>query len=172
MSTNNNTTHQYATGELFVAFREWMNANGSGRVVLGPVNVRLQEQARLIQPDLFIAMGDNWSGDSKVYEGAPDLVAEVLNDDSYRIDKVVKYISYEQMGVKEYWIVNPKMQSIEVYSLSNKEYMLVGDFQADEMIVSPLLEGIELQVGAIFPENVQYNDEVPASTLGESMVPA
>jgi len=172
MSTNNNTSHQYATGELFVAFREWMNVNGPGRVVLGPVHVRLQEQARLIQPDLFIALGDNWKGDSDIFEGAPDLVAEVLNDDSYRIDKVVKYISYEQMGVKEYWIVNPKLRSVEVYTLSNKEYELVGEFQAEEMIDSPLLQGINLQADLIFPETVQYNDEVPAEAIGESMVPA
>ena len=172
MSTHYNTFHQYATGELFVAFREWINMNGSGRVVLGPVNVRLQEQARLIQPDLFIAMGDNWKGDGEVFKGAPDLVAEVLNEDSYRIDKVVKYISYEQMGVKEYWIINPKMRSVEVYSLSNKEYVLVGEYRDDELITSPLLRGLELQVNAIFPQSVQYNDEVPASAIGETAVPA
>lgn len=172
MSTNYNTIHQYATGELFVAFRQWVQSNGPGRVVLGPVSVRLQEQARLIQPDLFISLEDNWQGESDIFEGAPNLVAEVLSDDSYRIDKVVKYISYEQMGVKEYWIVNPKMKSVEVYALSNKEYELIGEFQADEMIDSPLLDGLKLQVNEIFPENVQYNDEVPAEPLGESMVPA
>ena len=67
MSANHNTFHQYITGELFVAFREWLNANRFGRVVLGPVNVRLQEHARLIQPDLFIALGPNWKGDSQTF---------------------------------------------------------------------------------------------------------
>ena len=172
MSTHYNTFHQYAVGELFVAFREWVNKNGSGRVVLGPVHVRLQEQARLIQPDVFIAMGNNWKGDGDVFQGAPDLVAEVLNEDSYRIDKVVKYISYEQMGVKEYWIINPKMGSVEVYSLSNKEYVLVGEYRDDETIESPLLQGLTLQVKAIFPEHVQYNGEVPVATIGETRVPA
>ncbi len=171
MSTNHNTFHQYISGELFVAFREWLNANRFGRVVLGPVDVRLQEHARLIQPDLFVALGPNWKGDSQSFNGAPDLVVEVLSDDSYRIDRVVKYISYEQVGVKEYWIVNPKNHSVEVYSLKNKEYELVGEYRQDETISSPLLEGLSVNVKSIFPQSVQYNGEVSAEALGET-VPA
>ncbi len=171
MSANHNTFHQYITGELFVAFREWLNANRFGRVVLGPVDVRLQEHARLIQPDLFIALGPNWKGDSQTFNGAPDLVVEVLSDDTYRIDRVVKYISYEQVGVKEYWIVNPKNHSVEVYMLTNKEYELVGEYRQDETISSPLLEGLTVSVKAIFPQTVQYNGEVSPEALGET-VPA
>ena len=121
---------------------------------------------------MFVALGDNWKGDGEVFKGAPDLVAEVLNEDSYRIDKVVKYISYEQMGVKEYWIINPKMGSIEVYTLSNKEYVLVGEYRDDETIHSPLLSGLTLQVKSIFPKRVQYNGEVPAPAICETAVPA
>ena len=146
MSANHNTIHQYISGELFVAFREWLNANRFGRVILGPVDVRLQEHARLIQPDIFIALGPNWKGDSQTFNGAPDLVVEILSDDSYRIDRVVKYISYEQVGVKEYWVVNPKNHSVEVYMLNNKEYELVGEYRQDETIASPLLEGLTVSV--------------------------
>lgn len=172
MSSNYNTFHQFAIGELFVAFREWTKSKGSGRVILGPVHVRLQEQARLIQPDLFIILSNTWKGDSQVFNGAPDVIVEVLSDDSYRIDKVVKYISYEQVGVKEYWIVNPKMQSVEIYSLAEKEYVLAGEYRGADMVSSPLLPGIKLEAKSIFLADVQCNDEVPAAAIGESMVPA
>ncbi|MEM9775367.1 MAG: Uma2 family endonuclease [Chloroflexota bacterium] len=181
MLTNQNTFHQYVTGELFVAFRDWLNRNRSGRVVLGPVNVRLQENARLIQPDLFVALGPNWRGDVSVYRGVPDLVVEVLSDETYRIDRVVKYISYEQVGVKEYWIVNLKTQSVEVYSLTDKEYSFVGEYRPEENVKSPLLEGLSIPVRTLFPkvsqftekikvsENVQYNGEVSPEAIGETV---
>lgn len=171
MSGNQNTLHQYIAGELFIAFRQWLNTNGSGRVVLGPVDVRLQEHARLIQPDLFMALGNNWKGDSQVFDGAPDVVVEVLNDSSYRIDRVVKYISYEQVGVKEYWIINPKNQSVEVYALKDKEYDLVNEYTPGETIQSSILQNLSIPVKSIFPQVMQYNGEVSAEALGES-VPA
>lgn len=192
MLMNQNTFHQYITGELFVAFRGWLNQHGAGRVVLGPVSVSLQENARLIQPDLFVALGSNWQGDVDVYEGAPDLVVEVLSDETYRIDRVVKYISYEQVGVKEYWIVNSKARSVEVYVLTDREYKFVGEYGLDEYVESPLLVGLSIAVSTLFPkavedvteteetavsaeeikvdDGVQYNGEVSAEALGESVV--
>ena len=40
------------------------------------------------------------------------------------IDKTTKKDIYESIGVKEYWIVDPKAQSIEVYKLKDNRFYL------------------------------------------------
>jgi Uma2 family endonuclease len=45
---------------------------------------------------------------------APDLVIEVVSPDSQLRDYHQKYAEYEQAGVREYWIVNPMSQTVNL----------------------------------------------------------
>ena len=56
--------------------------------------------------------------------GAPDLVVEVLSRSTKKYDINIKKQVYEIIGVKEYWIVDYKNKSIEVYILTNGKYEL------------------------------------------------
>ena len=58
--------------------------------------------------------------------GAPDFVVEVLSISSKKKDRATKKDTYERFGVKEYWIIDPKAESIEVYILRNGKYELDG----------------------------------------------
>ena len=83
--------------------------------------------------------------------------------------------------MKEYWIVNLKTQSVEVYSLTDKEYSFVGEYRPEENVKSPLLEGLSIPVRTLFPkvsqftekikinEDVQYNGEVSPEAIGETV---
>ena len=67
-------------------------------------------------------------------------------------DRVTKKDLYEQFGVREYWIVDPRNESIEVYQLENNRYRLFS-FAAEEGTTrSAVLPEFELEVSAIFPE--------------------
>ena len=57
-------------------------------------------------------------------EGAPDFIVEVLSPSTKRRDVTIKKDIYEKYGVKEYWIISPKEESIEVYILHNGKYEL------------------------------------------------
>ena len=57
-------------------------------------------------------------------EGAPDFIVEVLSPSTKRRDITIKKEIYEKYGVKEYWIISPKEESIEVYILHNGKYEL------------------------------------------------
>ena len=71
--------------------------------------------------------------------GAPDLVVEVLSPSSITRDKGVKKDAYERAGVKEYWIVDPISQSIEVYHLRegrlalDHAYIIFPDWEWERM---------------------------------------
>ena len=54
----------------------------------------------------------------------PNFIVEVLSPSTKRRDITIKNEIYEKYGVKEYWIISPKEESIEVYILHNGKYEL------------------------------------------------
>src|SRR5262249_8451579 len=54
----------------------------------------------------------------------PDFIVEVLSPSTEKKDRGVKKDDYEAHGVAEYWIVDPKAETIEQYLLVDGEYKL------------------------------------------------
>ena len=64
---------------------------------------------------------------------------------------MVKFTAYEQAGVREYWLMDPRTRSVEVYELSDEEtYELLGQYTVEEKLSSELLEGLSLPVKDLF----------------------
>lgn len=59
----------------------------------------------------------------------PEIIFEILSPSSRYRDLRVKLVKYEEMGVKEYWVVDPKLKSITVYDFINStaEVYTAGD---------------------------------------------
>ena len=55
----------------------------------------------------------------KRFEGAPDLVVEIVSPSSAKIDRVDKFLEYEKAGVAEYWLIDPRpnQQQADFYIL-------------------------------------------------------
>lgn len=51
--------------------------------------------------------------------GAPDLVVEVLSKGTSRYGKTEKKVVYAQYGVKEYWLIDPKIKQCTGYVNEN-----------------------------------------------------
>lgn len=51
-------------------------------------------------------------------ECAPDFVIEVTSPTTRRNDMTVKKDIYARFGIMEYWIVDPKAQTIDLYTLN------------------------------------------------------
>lgn len=132
--------HQLIVGEIFGELRQFVKSNNQGLVLTAPFEVHLSAASRPVQPDvLFIKAEKQPAINTQIFEGGPDLVVEVLSPSTAYIDRYVKFDAYEQVGMSEYWIVNPKTASLEVYTLSGGEYALLGQFTADEPVWSALL---------------------------------
>jgi len=54
------------------------------------------------------------------------------------------------MGVREYWLVDPEDQSVEVFVLREGRYEQLGRFRPGEQVRSVLLEGFSVEVEPIF----------------------
>ena len=115
--------HQKILGELFILFRECMDAHeGECEVYLSPCDVRLDcDNKTMVQPDLLVICGPYDLG-AKCFEGAPDLALEILSPSTRSKDMLLKLYKYQNAGVKEYWIVDPDRETVMVYDFRDDSY--------------------------------------------------
>jgi Uma2 family endonuclease len=151
MANAPSSTHQYLVGEIFAELRYFANKNKLGQVTIAPFEVHLSETSRPIQPDVFFVRAARWpSGEIAYFEGAPDLVVEVISPSSTRVDRYTKFRVYEQSGVQEYWLINPRLQTVEIFTLVEGEYALWGEFRREDTVTSGVLVGLEISCLQLF----------------------
>ena len=54
--------------------------------------------------------------------GAPDFCIEIVSDSSRKRDYGIKMQKYMNAGVREYWIVDPKRETILCYFFETEDY--------------------------------------------------
>jgi Uma2 family endonuclease len=147
-----NLDHQYTVGEIFAALRTYVRERQLGIVISAPFEVHLPDIAQPVQPDvLFIAAERAPRPGAENLTGAPDLVVEVLSKSTTRTDRLVKFGAYERAGVREYWLVDPRTRSVEVYALSEEStYEMAGQYTPGETVMSTVLSGLTLPVDDLF----------------------
>ncbi|MFN8338067.1 MAG: Uma2 family endonuclease [Saprospiraceae bacterium] len=63
-----------------------------------------------------------------------DLIIEILSPHTTKKDVQDKFDLYEESGAKEYWIVEPKNQTVEVFVLENEKYRRIQTYVSDDVI--------------------------------------
>ncbi len=144
--------HQSVVSNLHLALGLFVRANRLGRVWMAPVDVVLSD-VDILQPDLvFVAEshGDLLAGTH--IQGAPDLVVEVLSPSTRRTDLVTKRHLYEKHGVTEYWIVDPEIETVETFRLTQDGFRREAQLalEGDDGLESPLFPGLVLELREIF----------------------
>ena len=115
--------HQMILGELYLLFRSCADEHDMPcDVYLSPCDVRLdRDNYTMVQPDLLVICGDYDAGAIR-YEGAPDLVVEILSPSTRGKDMILKLYKYHNAGVREYWIVDPQKRTVAVHYFEAEEY--------------------------------------------------
>lgn len=121
------STHQLIVGELYHQLKNALKGT-SWRVFVAPLDVRLPKATEpdedvdtVVQPDVFITR-DHQKVDSRGLRGAPDWLVEVLSPGTARYDQKKKLAAYEEAGVPEVWLLNPRARSVAIYQLSEGVY--------------------------------------------------
>jgi len=133
--------HQKIITRLGRRLDAFVEANGLGEVFNGPVDVLFGE-GDYLEPDLVFVRRDRLHiiGPNG-FEGAPDLVVEVLSPTTALRDRGIKRECYARFLVPEYWIVDPVAKRIEVYRLTE-------DADRPSVIATTSLEWQPLRGGA------------------------
>ncbi|MCL0048654.1 Uma2 family endonuclease, partial [Dehalococcoidia bacterium] len=137
--------HQAAILELAVRLRTFVLDRNLGLVRIAPLPVRLWP-GKIREPDIFFLSKEHADRAGEKVYGVPDLVIEVLSPGTEQVDRGEKYFEYARAGVREYWMVDPDEQTIEVYILRGSVYQLRERFKAGELVRSELLSGFETNV--------------------------
>src|SRR5205823_5930416 len=84
---------------------DFVDDHDVGIVVSEPFQIRFADLRRRRSPDIiFISKNRIPEPHETHFEGAPDLIIEVVSWDSQNRDRREKFIEYESAGVREYWI--------------------------------------------------------------------
>ena len=139
MAPSADAWHNNAAGKLYLIIGMHVATNRLGLVFTDSLDVHFPD-GNLFKPDfMFISTANSGTiVDNKhsTIHGVPDMVAEVFSRSTMKRDIGIKKEIYEQNGVKEYWLINPWSESIEVYLLRDGKYFLdeiYHNYSAEEL---------------------------------------
>ena len=144
--------HQSILVNLTILLGTYVKKAKTGRMLVAPMDVILSEH-NVVQPDvLFISTENRSIITDKNVQGAPDLLVEILSEGNRRHDEVVKRKLYEAFGVKEYWVIDPVLETIKVFRLENGRFIKAAELSEEggKVLTSPLLEGFECPLVELF----------------------
>ncbi len=146
------TRHQKISANLLYFIKDHLRRTKEGEVFYAPTDVVLSEQD-VVEPDLlFVSTARASIITDKNIQGAPDLVVEIISETSRKTDKTIKRKLYEGYGVREYWIVDPELETVDIHRLTDRRYVLAAalTLEADHVLETPLLPGLKLKLSDIF----------------------
>ena len=154
MSPAPSTRHQIAIGNIHVVMSLFLRQTDAGQAIFSPVDVILPRRLGTpVQPDIVFVRKSNLNIIKETHiEGVPDLVIEVLSPSNWVDDRRTKFAVYAEAGVVEYWIVDPKASSVEVYRLVDERYELIEKYGPGDTVSSLVLHGFSIPVAEVFPQ--------------------
>lgn len=142
--------------------RSQLNFTVTTQAVIRTMTKKGIEQGRV--PDVSVIDRTLWRSSPSDYAALTEpiqLAVEVVST-NWENDYVDKLYEYEQLGIKEYWIVDylaiasrallgdPKFPTISVYGLNEKNKYELQQFRGDEIIISPTFPELQLTANNIF----------------------
>jgi Uma2 family endonuclease len=150
MSPAPKTRHQEISSNLYNLLRAFIVKYKLGKIYYAPIDVEFSE-GDVCQPDLvFVAKEQIEIVKENAIEGAPVLLVEVVSKGSVARDYIEKKEEYETFGVLEYWIVDPRNESVLVYSLQNGKYQLFSSAEEEGTVQSKVLTDFAVTLAEIF----------------------
>jgi Uma2 family endonuclease len=141
--------HQFTSGDIFSLVKSLVP---NGHVVSAPIDAYFDEK-NTVQPDIV------WIGENsrcvigeKMLEDPPDLIVEIFSPGTAKRDKKEKFQLYERYGVREYWLVDPIGQYIEVFQLVNGKFVQQGVYGRGDSFVSAVFGGKTVKLDTVFRE--------------------
>jgi Uma2 family endonuclease len=145
------TSHQLIVAFLYDLLRRFSADGNRGTVFFAGLRVRIRPRT-IREPDITFISRSNYSRIGEDYVTAADLAMEVVSPGtkSNERDYDEKRFDYAALGVKEYWIVDPKAERISIMVLDGEQYRNHGVFAPGEQAASVLLSGFTVDVSATF----------------------
>jgi Uma2 family endonuclease len=148
-------THARASSELGIEigapFGRGRGGPG-GWVILDDPELRFGIRPDIIVPDLAGWRRERMPEipDVAAFTLAPDWVCEVLSERTEKIDRGKKMRIYRRESVGFVWLVNPVLQTVEVYRLENARWVWLDTFEGNEKVRAEPFDAIELDLSVLW----------------------
>lgn len=117
------------------------------------IRMKLPKKNVRRDPDVLFLSNERVAQRSKTYIlGGPDLVVEVVSLDSQFRDYNEKFHEYEEAGVREYWIVNPISQTIDLFVRDAAGKFGSQPASADGRFHSAVIDGLWFHPSDLFAD--------------------
>ncbi|MBI3967229.1 MAG: Uma2 family endonuclease [Chloroflexi bacterium] len=152
VSTQPHWQHQYVSTRIVISFDRWDPDSERGVLIPAPGLIFAPDQA--VAPDVVWisrARFDQVVGPDGKLHAAPDLVVEILSPGAAneQRDRELKLELYSRYGVREYWLVDWRRQTLDVYRREQDALALAVRLSAEDSLTSPLLPGFAVLVRAL-----------------------
>ena len=142
------SAHQVVLLFLYDLLHTYLKPRG-GVVMVAPLRLRIRP-GKFREPDLLLLRDrTDRRYQDRFWLGA-DMVVEVVSAADPRRDLVEKRADYAEAGIPEYWIADPRDETIRVLSLRGAAYVEHGVYARGATAASPLLAGFAADVSAVF----------------------
>ena len=149
--------HQEISVSLSAEFRFFLKKNKGKCKIYHDMNVRLPKNGEtednkiydVVLPDICIIC-DPSKVDKNGCIGAPDLVVEIQSFSTAKYDLTTKFNLYESAGVREYWIVYPYDEAIEVFLLQSDGKFDDGKKYSGGTVPVNIFNGYQIDFNDIF----------------------
>jgi Uma2 family endonuclease len=138
--------HQFLARLIFLKLHEASELRKAGIVMTAPTRVQIGSR-HYREPDVLFVAERNLNRRQAQYWETADIVVEIVSPDDPDRDLVDKRRDYALAGIPEYWIVDPRDQSVRVLSISDGEYREVDQ---RPIVESRVLPGMKLNVAELF----------------------
>ena len=149
-----NVRHQRLVGRLLYEIELYLRAHPRvGEVFAAPLDVVLSH-FDVVEPDLLFVAGDQADIlTEKNVQGPPALVIEVLSKSTRKRDAQTKRRLFERTGVREYWLVDPELDAVQVFRPTPEGRLArVAELTAEDggVVTTPLLPGCQIDLRELF----------------------
>jgi len=145
-----NTIHQNIIIKIIYEIEGYLRKQKMGKIFCAPTDIKFND-TNVVQPDILFISQDrlNIITENNIV-GAPDLIMEILSPGTAYYDLLEKKELYEQCGVKEYWIVDPKKQRVDIYINVGQQFDLNQRVELEGVLKSSVMKGFEVKIENIF----------------------
>jgi Uma2 family endonuclease len=113
--------HQATVREVMMALYEAAHEQ-PGSTFLTYVAVKLSPYNIVVPDIVYVAPDRPDVGGEEAIEGVPDLIGEIVNRYTWRMDTITKAALYATLGVREYWLLDPEAKTLVINVLENGQY--------------------------------------------------
>ncbi len=132
MSPRPAVLHQEIAGNIYFELRNVLKTKNCKPIQ----EIDLVLEKNNFVPDIMVVCNDELKGAR--HEKPPMIIIEIVSPSSPSRDYFLKRNKYEELGVQEYWIVEPKEQCIMVLAFSSNQQERFCEGQVSSFIMPDL----------------------------------